>query len=167
MSSLLVIGGARSGKSRYAQSRADTLDFNKIYVATAQAFDEEMRDRIARHQADRDDWETIEAPLEVAAAIAMRSTPRTVILVDCLTLWATNLILGDHDVTAATTALIDAIRAAPGPVILVANEVGFGIVPENALARRFRDEAGIINQRIAAVVSEVQLVAAGIPLKLK
>jgi adenosylcobinamide kinase/adenosylcobinamide-phosphate guanylyltransferase len=166
--SLFVLGGARSGKSRYAQGRAEASGLRRLFVATAQAFDDEMRDRIARHRADRDGaWETVEAPIDIAEVIAARSAPNTVLLVDCLTLWTTNLILGEQDCGAATAALVDAIRSAAGPVILVANEVGFGIVPDNALARRFRDEAGIINQRIAAAVDEVQLVAAGLPLKLK
>jgi adenosylcobinamide kinase / adenosylcobinamide-phosphate guanylyltransferase len=168
VSHLLVLGGARSGKSRYAQSRAEATGLRRLFVATAQAFDEEMHDRIARHRADRDGaWDTVEAPLDLAGTIAAHSAPDRVLLVDCLTLWATNLILGDHDCAAATATLADALRAAPGPVILVANEVGFGIVPDNALARRFRDEAGLINQRVAAAVGEVQLVVAGLPLRVK
>jgi adenosylcobinamide kinase/adenosylcobinamide-phosphate guanylyltransferase len=168
MSSLLVLGGARSGKSRYAQMRAEALDLKPIYIASAQAFDDEMQDRIARHRADRDArWDTIEAAIELARAISVYSTSDTVLLIDCLTLWTANLILGDHDIPAATDALTRSIEHAKGPLILVANEVGYGIVPDNALARRFRDEAGIINQRVAAVVDEVQLIAAGLPLTLK
>lgn len=168
VTSLLVIGGARSGKSRYAQMRAEALGLRQIYVATAQAFDDEMRERIARHRADRAvNWETLEAPLDLAETIAAHSAPDTVLLVDCLTLWTTNLILGDFDLTARTSALTDAMRAARGPLILVANEVGYGIVPKNALARRFRDAAGLFNQRIAEVVNEVQLVVAAMPLRLK
>lgn len=168
MSHLLVLGGARSGKSRYAQARAEALGLRRIFVATAQAFDNEMEDRIALHRADRGtDWETIEAPLDLAGTIDACSMSDRVLLVDCLTLWTTNLILGEHNVDAATTTLAASLGAAKGPVILVANEVGYGIVPDNALARRFRDEAGIINQRIAATVDEVQLVAAGLPLRLK
>jgi adenosylcobinamide kinase/adenosylcobinamide-phosphate guanylyltransferase len=166
--SLLIIGGARSGKSRYAQARAEATGLRRIFVATAEAFDDEMRERIARHRADRDDkWETVEAPLDLARTITTQSAPDAVIVVDCLTLWATNLILGEHDIERATSELIGAIRSATGQLLLVANEVGFGIVPDNRLARRFRDEAGIINQRVAAVVDEVQLVAAGLPLRLK
>jgi adenosylcobinamide kinase/adenosylcobinamide-phosphate guanylyltransferase len=166
--SLLVLGGARSGKSRYAQDRAEATGLRRLFVATAQAFDDEMRERIARHRDDRDAaWETAEAPLDLAATIAARSAPGTVLLIDCLTLWTTNLILGDHDCRVATDALVEAIGEAPGPLVLVANEVGYGIVPDNALARRFRDEAGIINQRVAAAVDEVQLVVAGLPLQLK
>lgn len=165
---LLVLGGARSGKSRYAQARAEATGLRRLFVATAQAFDEEMRERIARHRADRDAaWATVEAPIDLAGTIVARSRADTVLLIDCLTLWTTNLILGDHDCRAATATLVEAIGTAAGPVVLVANEVGFGIVPGNALARRFRDEAGIVNQRVAAAVDEVQLVAAGLPLKLK
>jgi adenosylcobinamide kinase/adenosylcobinamide-phosphate guanylyltransferase len=168
MSSLFVLGGARSGKSRYAQARAEALGMARAYVATAQAFDDEMRDRIARHQADRETgWETIEEPIDLAEAIASHSASDRVIVVDCLTLWTTNLLLAEHDIAAATGNLTDAICAATGPVILVANEVGQGIVPDNPLARRFRDEAGLVNQRVAAAVDEVQLLIAGLPLKLK
>jgi adenosylcobinamide kinase/adenosylcobinamide-phosphate guanylyltransferase len=167
-SRLLVLGGARSGKSRYAQARAEGLGVRPIYVATAQAFDEEMRDRITRHRNDRaSQWETVDAPLDLSGVIARRSSPDTVLLIDCLTLWATNLILGEHDVSRATDELTSSLAEAPGAIILVANEVGLGIVPDNALARRFRDEAGIINQRVAAAVSEVHFIAAGLPLKLK
>lgn len=168
MHSLLVLGGARSGKSRYAQARAEALGLKPIYVATAQAFDDEMRDRIVRHQADRSaGWETIEAPIAIARLVAERSAYDTVMLIDCLTLWTTNLIMGDHGIAKATQELVQALNTARGPIILVANEVGYGIVPDNALARRFRDEAGIINQRIASAVSEVKLVVAGLPVSVK
>jgi adenosylcobinamide kinase/adenosylcobinamide-phosphate guanylyltransferase len=168
MTRLLVLGGARAGKSRYAQARAEALGLRLLYVATAQAYDDEMCERIARHQAERGpDWETIEAPLDLAPVVAARSAPDTVLLVDCLTLWTSNLILGQHACDTACHALVGALDRATGPVILVANEVGLGIVPENELARRFRDEAGIINQRVAGAVSEVQFIAAGIPLRLK
>jgi len=165
--SLLVLGGARSGKSRYAQARAEATGLRRVFVATAQPFDDEMRDRIARHRADRGpEWETVDAPIDVASVIASRSTADTVLLVDCLTLWVSNLMLGDRDCDIATGELTEALRAARGPVILVANEVGLGIVPDNALARRFRDAAGSTNQRVAAVVSEARFVAAGLSLRL-
>lgn len=161
--SLFVIGGARSGKSRYAQTRAEQTGLKPIYIATAQAFDREMEDRIARHQADRGDgWETVEAPLALSEAIVAHSVADRVILVDCLTLWVTNLLLKERDIPAATDALIDAIRTACGPLILVSNEVGWGIVPDNPLARSFRDQAGMVNQRVAHAVNEVQLVVAGL-----
>jgi adenosylcobinamide kinase/adenosylcobinamide-phosphate guanylyltransferase len=168
MSSLLVLGGARSGKSRYAQMRAAAWNLQPIHVATAQALDDEMRERIARHRADRGpEWRSVEAPLELAGAIDAWSSPGAVLVIDCLTLWTSNLLLAGRDCADACSALVEAIGRAPGPVILVANETGLGIVPENALARRFRDEAGFINQRVAAAVSEVQFVAAGLPLRLK
>ncbi|MGC6329261.1 bifunctional adenosylcobinamide kinase/adenosylcobinamide-phosphate guanylyltransferase [Rhizorhabdus sp. FW153] len=165
---LLVIGGARSGKSRYAQQRAEATGLRRMFVATAQAFDAEMRDRIDRHRDDRGpDWETVECPLALAEAVTAHAAPDALLLVDCLTLWTSNLILSDADCFAATTLLVEALGQADGPVILVTNEVGLGIVPDNALARRFRDEAGIVNQRIAAAVPEVQLLTAGIALCLK
>lgn len=168
MNTLLVLGGARSGKSHYAQARAELLDGELVFVATAQALDGEMTDRIARHRADRGPrWITVDAPIELAAAIRAESREDRVLLIDCLTLWTTNLLLGERDIPAATEELIAAITDAAGPLILVANEVGLGIVPDNALARRFRDEAGRLNQRLAAAVDGVVFVAAGLPLKLK
>lgn len=167
-SHLLVLGGARSGKSRFAQGRAEALTGELVYLATAQAFDNEMRERIASHRADRGArWSTVEAPLELAETITACSTPETVVLVDCLTLWASNLLLAEQDPAAATEGLVRAILAAGGPVILVANEVGLGIVPDNALARRFRDVAGRINQEVAAAADEVVMMVAGLPLVLK
>ncbi|MGV3478814.1 MAG: bifunctional adenosylcobinamide kinase/adenosylcobinamide-phosphate guanylyltransferase [Sphingobium sp.] len=165
---LFVLGGARSGKSRYAQARAEAMTGELVFVATGQAFDAEMTDRIARHRADRGDrWVTVEAPLELADAIAAESAPGRILLVDCLTLWASNLMLADRDVVAEAAGLVRAIAAAPGPVILVANEVGLGIVPDNALARRFRDVAGTVNQAVAACVGEAVFVVAGLAMPLK
>lgn len=166
MSSLFVLGGARSGKSAYAQARAEALAGPFVFIATAEAYDDEMRDRIARHRADRGaGWTTVEAPLDLPEAIAAHHG--RVVLADCLTLWATNLMLGGRDVDAATAALCAAVRGFDGTIILVANEVGLGIVPDNALARAFRDVAGRMNQRVAAVAEEVQFLAAGLPLRLK
>lgn len=168
MSSLFVIGGARSGKSRYAQARAEATGLAPIFIATAQPFDQEMQERIARHQSDRSgDWQTVEAPLHLAEAIESHCRPDRVLLVDCLTLWVTNLMLADRDIPAALDGMARAITATKSTVILVSNEVGSGIVPENALARRFRDEAGFVNQRVAATAVEVQLVCAGLNLRLK
>lgn len=167
-SHLLVLGGARSGKSRFAQGRAEALTGKLVYLATAQAFDEEMRERIVLHRADRGPrWSTVEAPLELAETITACSTPETVVLVDCLTLWASNLLLADRDMAAATEGLVRAVSAVRGPVILVASEVGLGIVPDNALARKFRDAAGSINQEMAAAADEVVMMFAGLPLALK
>lgn len=165
---LMVIGGARSGKSRYAQVRAEALTGQLIYLATAQAFDQEMRERIALHRVDRGPrWSTVEEPLDLAEAIITCSTAEAVVLVDCLTLWASNLMLADRDTALATEGLLRAVSAAQGPVIFVANEVGLGIVPDNALARQFRDVAGRINQEIAAAVDEVVMMIAGLPLEIK
>lgn len=167
-SSLLVLGGARSGKSRYAQQRAEALPGTLIFVATAQALDAEMAARIARHRADRGNrWQTVEAPLDIAAAIAAGARPDRVVLVDCLTLWASNLMFAERDHREQAQRLTEAVADAAGPVILVANEVGLGIVPDNALARRFRDVAGEINQIVAAAADEAVFMAAGLPLKLK
>lgn len=168
MASLLVLGGARSGKSRYAETRAVETGLARIYVATAEAGDAEMRARIARHRAGRGDgWLTVEAPLDLAGAIDAHAGAERVVLVDCLTLWLSNRMLAGGDVESAVSDAIAAIGRAAGPVILVSNEVGWGIVPDNALARRFRDAAGFANQRFAAAVDEVQLVCAGLPLPLK
>lgn len=168
LTNLLVLGGARSGKSRYAQKRAEESGLRRLFVATAQPFDGEMRDRIARHQAERaEKWETIEAPIDLAPVIHAHAAPDTVLLIDCLTLWTSNLMLADRDMEDATRDLTDALAQAAGPVILVANEVGLGIVPDNALARRFRDAAGILNQQVAAIVAEVQFLAAGLPMRFK
>lgn len=167
-STLLVLGGARSGKSRFAQARAEAEEGALVYIATGQAFDTEMAERIERHRADRGPrWRTVEAPLALAGAVAAEARPGQVVLVDCLTLWASHLMLGEQDIEAETKRLAEAIGAARGPLILVSNEVGLGIVPENALARRFRDVAGRINQAVAEVVAEAVFVAAGLPLRLK
>ena len=167
-STLLVLGGARSGKSRFAQARAEAEEGALVYIATGQAFDTEMAERIERHRADRGPrWRTVEAPLALAGAIAAEARPGQVVLVDCLTLWASHLMLGEQDIEAETKRLAEAIRAARGPLILVSNEVGLGIVPENALARRFRDVAGRINQAVAEIVAEAVFDAAGLPLRLK
>lgn len=168
MHSLLVLGGARSGKSRYAQQRAEASGLAPVFLATATASDAEMQQRILRHQQDRGpEWQTVEVPLDLGGAIRQHGQPGRVLLVDCLTLWLGNLLLAGRDAGAATETLAAAIGEARCPVILVGNEVGSGIVPEHALARRFRDDAGRTNQRIAATVDEVQLLVAGLPLRLK
>lgn len=170
--SLLVLGGARSGKSRHAQAAAEAAAVGNaarlVFIATAQAFDDEMAQRIARHRADRDArWEVREAPVELADAIRAEDRPDTVILIDCLTLWTSNLLLHGHDVPAALEDLLVALSAASARIVLVSNEVGFGIVPDNRLARLFRDAAGTINQRVASAVTQVDLVVAGLPLRVK
>lgn len=164
----LILGGARSGKSSRAQALAEAAGAKRGYVATAQAFDDEMRDRIAAHQADRGDgWSTHEVPLELADAVSSAATSCDVILIDCLTLWLSNLMHHERNIADETDRLIAELKACPAPVILVSNEVGLSIVPENPLARAFRDAQGRLNQEIAAIADVVELVAAGLPLRLK
>ena len=164
----LVTGGCRSGKSRYAQELAESLGPRRVMVATAEALDDEMRARIQRHQEDRRaGWRTVEAPTRIADHVHQ---PGEVVLVDCLTLWVSNLLCADRtdeEITAAAEELVARLEAAPGPVVLVTNEVGLGIVPMNRLARRFRDQSGFLSQRIAAVADRVVFTVAGIPMVLK
>lgn len=165
---VLVTGGARSGKSLYAEGLVNAAQRERIYVATCTPFDDEMRQRIDRHRDQRGEgWRTIEEPRDLAGVIAAESTAQSAILIDCLTLWLSNLIFAEADPEAETARLAGALRAAPGPVVLVTNEVGSGIVPDNALARRFRDEQGRLNRRIAELADVAVLVAAGLPLVLK
>jgi adenosylcobinamide kinase / adenosylcobinamide-phosphate guanylyltransferase len=168
MRSLLVLGGARSGKSAYAQRLAEAYGSNRLYLATAAAGDEEMAARIARHQADRGEgWATIEEPLEIATALRTHARAGRVVVVDCLTLWLSNLMLAGRDPGSATTDLAGAIRSLAGPAILVSNEVGMGLVPDNKLGREFRDWQGRVNREIGAACEAVIFVAAGLPLQLK
>ena len=165
---VLFVGGARSGKSRMAQARAESAPGELVYLATGEALDAEMTDRIAKHRADRGPrWRTVEAPLDLPDAIRRESVRGRVLLVDCLTLWLSNLILSERDVSTATRALLTALADVSGTVLIVTNEVGLGIVPDNALARRFRDEAGRLNQAVAAAAHEVVFVAAGLALRMK
>jgi adenosyl cobinamide kinase/adenosyl cobinamide phosphate guanylyltransferase len=161
-----VLGGARSGKSRYAESLIAALPVPWLYVATAEAGDAEMAARIAAHRARRGaQWQTVEAPRDLAAALQSgRTMP---VLVDCLTLWLSNLMLADADIDAETAELETALAEAAAPVVLVANEVGSGIVPDHPLGRRFRDLQGNLNQRLAARADRVVLVVAGLPLAIK
>jgi adenosyl cobinamide kinase/adenosyl cobinamide phosphate guanylyltransferase len=163
----LVLGGARSGKSRHAESLITACRPPWVYVATAEPLDDEMRARIAEHRARRGaDWRTIEAPRDLAGALDMNAAGGAV-LVDCLTLWLSNLMLADADIEAESVRLETVLAAIAGPVVLVSNEVGLGIVPDNALARRFRDAQGRLNQRIAARADRVVLMVAGLPLVVK
>lgn len=166
----LILGGARSGKSALALRRAAQAGRAVAWIATAEAKDAEMAARIARHRAERPaHWRTVEEPLRLAAVLRRLASPESCVVVDCLTLWLSNLLLAADAplLERETAALLEALPALPGDVILVANEVGLGIVPENALARRFRDEAGRLNQAVAAVCERITFVAAGLPLVLK
>ncbi|WP_017671499.1 bifunctional adenosylcobinamide kinase/adenosylcobinamide-phosphate guanylyltransferase [Blastomonas sp. AAP53] len=163
-----ITGGARSGKSARAQFLAEGQVGDLVYLATAQAFDDEMSDRIARHRADRGvRWRTVECPIDLPQAIACEGGEGRVLLVDCLTLWTSNLLLADHDFGVASQRLLDTLTSASAPIIVVSNEVGMGIVPDNALARRFRDMAGRLNQDVATIADHVELVVAGLSMALK
>lgn len=164
----LVLGGARSGKSAHAEALVEAQPGACLYLATAEAGDAEMAERIARHRARRGGrWSTLEEPLALAAALQAAARPGTAVLVDCLTLWLSNLLFAGRDPAAETAVLLEALPGLGGPVIFVSNEVGLGIVPDNALARRFRDEAGRLNQAVAAAAQSVVFLAAGLPLALK
>lgn len=166
--SLLVIGGARSGKSAYALELAEAYGSERLYLATATPGDEEMLVRITRHQADRGQgWTTLEEPFEVARALGVQSRTGRVVVVDCLTLWLSNHMLAGRDPALAVAGLADAVAALAGPAILVSNEVGMGLVPDHKLGREFRDWQGRANREIARVCDAVILVAAGLPLQLK
>jgi len=163
----LVLGGARSGKSRYAESLIEALPPPWIYLATAEAHDAEMAERIAAHRARRDErWQTVEAPHDLAGALRAAPTEAAV-LVDCLTLWLSNRMLAEADMDHEIERLEAALVEQKGTVVLVSNEVGAGIVPDNALARRFQDLQGTLNQRIAARASRVIFMVAGLPLHVK
>lgn len=165
----LIVGGARSGKSRHAEALIRSVASAATYVATAEPGDTEMAARIAEHRARRDNafWRTIEEPLDLAAAIRAQADPARPILVDCLTLWLANLMAAGRIAEHEAETLCAALREAWGPVVLVANEVGLGLVPETPLGREFRDAAGRLNQQVAALADRVVFVAAGLPLVLK
>ncbi|WP_165218929.1 bifunctional adenosylcobinamide kinase/adenosylcobinamide-phosphate guanylyltransferase [Affinirhizobium pseudoryzae] len=163
-----VLGGARSGKSRFSEDLADKTGLERHYVATSQIFDEEMRARIDRHRADRGEgWVTHEEPVRLAEVLVEVAQPDRIVLVDCLTLWVTNLMMAEADVDAEGRALVESLALLSGPVIFVSNEVGLGIVPDNRMARAFRDHAGRLHQNLAAAADEVFFIAAGLPLKMK
>ncbi len=162
-----VLGGARSGKSRHAEELVAAHPAPWTYLATAQAFDDEMSGRIAHHRARRDArWITQETPRDLVAALDAVADGRP-LLVDCLTLWLTNVMLGGGDVDGACEGLAEALSRPRGPWVVVANEVGLGIVPDNALARSFRDAAGRLNQMVAARADRVLFMVAGLPMRVK
>ena len=165
---ILVLGGQRSGKSRHAESLVTASGLAPVYLATATAGDDEMTARIATHRERRGAaWRTVEEPLDLPAALLRESGPGFHVLADCLTVWLSNLMGAGRDVDAEGDALVAALARVTGPVVLVSNEVGLGIVPDNALARRYADALGILNQKAAAAADRVVLMAAGLPLTLK
>jgi adenosylcobinamide kinase / adenosylcobinamide-phosphate guanylyltransferase len=164
---ILITGGARSGKSRRAEARAQGFAGKPVYIATAEGFDHEMRERIAKHRARRGhEWIEHETPLELVAALNATDGGGAR-LVDCLTIWLSNIMHEGRDWTKEAASLVEALKAQGSPVVLVANEVGSGIVPDNALAREFRDAAGLLNQMIARAADEVEFVVAGLPMRVK
>ncbi|MCX7898320.1 MAG: bifunctional adenosylcobinamide kinase/adenosylcobinamide-phosphate guanylyltransferase [Rhodocyclaceae bacterium] len=161
----LILGGARSGKSAFAAQRAQESGLDVVYVATAQALDQEMAARIARHRAERPSgWRTLEEPLYLADVISRTAAPTRCLIIDCLTLWLSNVLLAQQE---AEIERLFAILPAAGMLLFVSNEVGQGIVPDNPLARRFRDEQGRLNQRLAACAQRVTWMVAGLPVTLK
>lgn len=169
----LVLGGARSGKSEYAERTIESALArgafkSAAYIATAEALDPEMQARIAEHRKRRGGaWRTVEAPLDLVEALTGNAGPESPVLVDCLTLWLSNLMGAGRDVDAATAALAARLQDLPGPAVLVSNEVGLGIVPDNPLAREFRDNAGRLNRTVAEAADRVIFIAAGQPLVMK
>lgn len=162
-----VVGGAASGKSAFAERVIRQRDKPKLYIATMQPFDDETKAKIADHRRDRgDDWTTVEAPIDVMSVLQAADTHQAVLL-DCATLWLTNVVLAERNVEADCDALLAALRACAADVVVVSNEVGMGIVPDNALSRRFRNAQGRLNQMLAAEADDVVTVMAGLPLVLK
>ncbi len=164
----LILGGARSGKSALAEARAEAASGEVVYIATAEAADDEMAARIEAHRARRPDgWRTVEASHALSAALLEAAAPGRLVVVDCLTLWLSNRMGAGADIAADQATLLAVLKDAPGELVLVSNEVGQGIVPDNAMARHFRDAAGRLNQAVAAACEQVTFVVAGQPLTLK
>ena len=165
----LVLGGARSGKSAFAERLVLASGLVPVYCATAEARDAEIQDRIARHRADRAaaGWTTVEEPLDLCCVIDREARAGRALLVDCLTLWLSNVMLGGDDIASCQAYLLASLGRAAGPVVLVSNEIGLGLVPETPLGRRFRDAQGRLNQAVASACPRVVFVAAGLPLVLK
>ncbi len=168
MHGVLIVGGARSGKSRRALQLAREIDGERVFIATAEPLDAEMAKRIARHRAERGaDFRTVEAPLDLVGALQAEVSPTGVVIVDCLTLWLSNCMRDGGNVRVWTRALAAFLAAASGPVVLVSNEVGMGLVPETRLGRDFRDAQGELNREVAAVCRRVEFMVAGLPLSVK
>ncbi len=166
--STLVLGGARSGKSKFAEDLVLKSGLKPIYLATGRAFDDEMVERIESHQNRRgEEWETVEEPLALVDALSHAAIPGRMILVDCLTLWITNLMMAEANVDKEADLLVRYLAEAKAPIVLVSNEVGQGVVPENKMAREFVDLSGLVHQRLAAAANHVYFVTAGLPNKLK
>ena len=164
----LILGGARSGKSRYAERLVLASGLTPVYVATAEALDAEMAARIAQHRARRDkSWRTIEEPIDLVGVLLRECRPGQAVLVDCLTLWLTNLMMAQRPVQADSTRLLELLPSRPGDLVLVSNEVGLGVIPTDAMARAFIEHAGWLHQRIAEQADVVVFMAAGLPLHLK
>ncbi len=167
---VLIIGGARSGKSSFAMKEASKIKGRKAYIATAEALDEEMKERIEKHKDQRGkDWDTFEEPLRVANVIEKMISGYRVVVIDCLTLWLSNILHRNSNVDKEIENMVNSLRSAThaSRIYVVSNEVGMGIVPDNELARKFRDLAGILNRNVAAISDSVYLITAGIPLKIK
>ena len=164
----LIIGGARSGKSRLAQQIAESSNPQRTFIATAEALDDEMEARISKHVSDRGkSWGTIEAPIQLCEAIQETCDANKAVLVDCLTLWLSNIMHKELDVGHEISRLVETVSSISSPLVLVSNEVGLGLVPQTPLGREFRDQQGRLNQAMARVCSEVRFIAAGLPLTLK
>lgn len=164
----LILGGARSGKSRRALELVQNFAKRPVFIATAEAWDDEMAERIAHHKTERgDEWSTIEAPLDLTAALKDATRKGDACVIDCLTLWLSNLMHHDRDLVEETKRLCTAISSLPIPIILVSNEVGLGLVPETPLGRAFRDAQGRLNQEMASLCDRVEFIAAGLPIVLK
>ncbi len=165
---VFITGGARSGKSTFALNEASRILGNKAYIATAEALDEEMKERIEKHKKQRgNSWDTYEEPIKIADVIKRIEDQYSAIVIDCLTLWLSNLFLNNKNVEKEIESLCSSLSTVHCPLFIVSNEVGMGIVPENKIARNFRDMAGILNQKVAEISDKVYVIIAGIPLKLK
>ena len=165
---IFITGGARSGKSSFAIAEASKAKGKKAYIATAEALDDEMKERIERHRKQRgNEWDTYEEPLEIGEVIKEIEGRFEVVVIDCLTLWLSNLMMTDNDIGKEIEGFVSSLSTIHCSLYIVSNEVGMGIVPENEMARRFRDLAGMLNQRVAEIADEVYMAVAGIPVKIK